>query len=87
MNEILEYIEENAIDGKFISDSFKGKRFEFKIFDCEIIIKYEESMTLDSFKKEANKQYYLYLKRTADFYSSLSDGYRHKFENFVDVLK
>ena len=85
MNEIFSYLQEYQIEGIYVSD-FMGSRFEFKIYDCEVKITYKEDMTIQQFKDEANNKYLQYIKRQADFYKSMSDGYLKQIDNFKPVL-
>jgi len=86
MNEILKYLQDAQIEARFISDSIRGERFEFKIYDCEIRIAFKEGMTLTFFKKEANSQYLEHLKRQAKFYKSMADGYDEQVASYKPVL-
>ena len=85
MNEIFNYLQECQIEGNYVSD-FMGSRFEFKIYDCEVKITYKKDMTIQEFKNEANNQYLQYIKRQAEFYKSMSDGYLKQIDNFKPVF-
>ena len=85
-NEIFNYLQECQIEGKFVSNPHIGDRFEFKIYDCDVKILYKEGMTIQDFKDEANNQYFHYLKRRAEFWKSMSEGFYKQIDDFKPVL-
>lgn len=86
MNEIFNYLQEHQIEGNYVSD-FLGSRFEFKIYDYEVRITYKEDMTIQEFKDEANSQCFQHMKRQAEFYKKMSDGYLKQVDNFKPILR
>jgi len=87
MKEIIEYLRKNNIEAKMLLNYNGLDLFEFNLYDCKINIIADKNISLDYFKKEANKQYLEHLKNQYNMFNLLAKKYIARIENYEPTLK
>lgn len=86
INEVLKLLQQNGIEGFFVSDHF-GERIEFELQNFKFMVKIKKSTTIEDFKKEVDEQYLIKIKSQAELHKSISDSYFKQIDSFNGVFK